>query len=165
MKRILLLLSISLIVWASCKKKAPIFPIEPQIYYNSITPTLIDFFKDTGAVIKISVRFNDGDGDIGQDASEMTNSIYLKDSRDTTSADTTFGYPFPYISKAQRPDNGSLEGNFEVDLKMTTYIPTYVDSLHLALGADTVIYKIYIKDVAGHKSNVITTDPIIVKFK
>jgi len=162
MKRILFLLTIAVIVWASCSKKPyNYYPIEPQIYYKSVQPNLIDF-NDTTAAVQVTFTFNDGDGDLGTDETTSTNAIYFKDSRDTSAADTTFGYPFPYISSDKRPKNGSLEGNVVVTLNRAYF--SVLDSLHLALRGDTLHYNIYIKDNAGHKSNVITTDPIYIKF-
>lgn len=162
MKRILFLLFISIIIWASCTKKAyNYYPVEPQIYYKSLTPNAIDF-NDTNAAVNITFTFNDGDGDLGYDETETAHNIYLKDSRDTTSADTTFGYPFPYIADNMRPKNGSLQGNVVVTLQRPYFSPR--DSLHFALHGDTLFYKIYVQDKAGHKSNVITTDPIYIKY-
>lgn len=162
MKRILFLLLISVIIGASCgKKPSNDFPVEPQIYYNGLTPATIDA-SDTNAALQIKFSFNDGDGDLGYDQTQMVHNIYLKDSRDTSAADTTFGYPFPYISDNMRPKNGSLQGNVVITLQRPYFLIS--DSLHFALGGDTMFYKIYVQDSAGHKSNVITTDKIYIKL-
>lgn len=162
MKRILFFLTIATILWASCAKKANNnFPIEPQIYYKSVDPNIIDF-NDTTSAVNITFTFNDGDGDLGTDQTNTQQQIFLKDSRDTTSGDSTFGYPFPYVDPSMRPKNGSLQGNVVVRLGRQYF--SVIDSLHIALRKDTLHYKMYVIDDSGHKSNVIETDPIYIQF-
>lgn len=159
MKRILFLLIAALAIVISCNKKASdYFPIEPQIYYKSLNKNTIDptALEDT---LKITLEFTDGDGDLGTDQEEKTMSIFLKDSRDTTSL---IKYPFPYISPNMRPTNGSLQGSININLGPENF--SIKDSLHLALRADTLTFKIYVIDNAGHVSDTVQTDPIYLKF-
>jgi hypothetical protein len=159
--KIFLLLSL-IALFASCVKKPGSYPPEPQIYYLSTRPNLVNF-KDTSSGVKIELKFTDGDGDIGRDPKQETQSIYLRDSRDTsTSVDYTFQYPFPFIDENMRPKDGGLEGFITVSLGRQYF--SVSDSLHLALGKDTMHWDIYIKDEAGHKSNVISTDPIYIEL-
>jgi len=164
MKRLLFLILASVMIIAACQKKPyNYYPPEPQIYYKGIKPNRVNF-ADTAGYIQVILEFNDGDGDLGTDPQQLKNRIYVKDSRDTTAGDSTFTYPFPYIAANMRPDNGSLEGSIYINLGREYFARIPIDSLHLALGMDTLTYNVYIKDDAGHKSNVITTDPIYLEF-
>jgi hypothetical protein len=163
MKKILLLLTVLLVITGSCSKKpSDYYSIVPQIYYKSVTPNTINE-RDTTSAVQIQFEFTDGDGDLGYDQQDTVHNIYFKDSRDTAAADFTFNYPFPYVASNMRPKNGSLQGNVVANLTYS-YFSINLDSLHVALGGDTLTFKIYIIDKAGHKSNVITTDPIYVKL-
>lgn len=159
--KIFLLLSL-VVLFAACVKKPGSYPPEPQIYYQTTRPNLVNL-EDTSTGVKIELKFTDGDGDIGRDPNQELQSIYLRDSRDTsTSVDYTFQYPFPFIDENMRPDDGGLEGFITISLGRQYFSVT--DSLHLALGKDTMHWDIYIKDEAGHKSNVVSTDPIYIEF-
>jgi len=161
MKRILVLSIIALLAITACDKKpSDYFPVEPQIYYKSINKNIIDptALEDT---LKISLEFTDGDGDLGTDAQEQTLSIFLKDSRDT-SASSVIKYPFPYIPPYMRPKNGSLQGSININLGSENF--SIKDSLHLALRADTLFFRIYVMDNAGHVSDTVNTDTIYLKF-
>jgi len=149
-------------IWSlySWKKETNHFPPEPQIYYQSTTPNHINVF-DTAAYVRILFRFTDGDGDIGNDSQEADSSIFIKDSRDTASLEYTYTYPFPYLNPSIRP-KGGLEGSVTLNLNAAYFSPR--DSLHLALGADTMVWSIYFKDKAGHKSNVIRSDTVYIKY-
>lgn len=104
--------------------------------------------------VLIVFNFQDGDGDISNDTGS---GIYLKDMRfDTAPFIRT---PFPKITPAtiEDPTKG-LTGT-------CTFYPDpptqRLDSLHSI--SDTLVYQLYITDRAGHKSNVLTTRPLIMK--
>jgi len=161
MKRLFFLLPACFIFAYSCKKdKGKQFPPEPQIYYQSTTPDKVNV-RDTASMTTVVFRFTDGDGDIGQSTSDTVYSIFIRDSRDTTSSDSTYAFPFPYIASEIRP-NGGLEGLVSLNIGRQYY--RVWDSLHTALLKDTMTWSIYIKDEAGNKSNVITTDTIYVQY-
>jgi hypothetical protein len=162
MKSKIVLLLCLIAFFASCVKKPGSYPPEPQIYHLSTRPNVLNL-EDTVSAVKIELKFNDGDGDIGLDPDQKKQSIYLRDSRDTsTDKDYTFQYPFPYIPDNMRPSSGGLEGFITVSLGKDYFSVT--DSLHLALRKDTMHWNIYIMDDAGHKSNVASSDPIYLEF-
>lgn len=161
--KIFLLLSL-IALFASCVKKPGSYPPEPQIYYQSTRPNIVNV-EDTSVSVKIELKFTDGDGDIGRDQKQEVQSVFIRDSRDTnTSIDYTFPQPFPYIGDEMRPKDGGLEGFITLSLSKAFFLAIQPDSLHLALGKDTMHWDIYIKDEAGHKSNVVSTDPIYIEF-
>jgi hypothetical protein len=160
MKKLLLFFPVFVLAGISCKKKGNEFPPEPAITYISTLPHEIHIF-DTTALIQIKFHFTDGDGDLGLDPSELKLGIFLKDSRDTTTRDSTVGYPFPYIAPSMR-QKGGLQGTVSVNLTRE-FFP--IDSLHVALGGDTLSWFIYVQDTSGHKSNVIQSDTIYIKYE
>lgn len=155
----ILLATISLLV--ACERK-PIneFPEEPFIEYQHMTHNEINALDST-ANIALYFLFQDGDGDIGRDSEELVPAIFVKDSRDTSSNNFTYEYPFPYIPEAERPQGG-LEGSVTLNFGREYFAPR--DSLHIALRKDTLVYFIYIKDEAGNESNLIMSDTIYVSF-
>ena len=145
----------------SCQKDPDQYPIEPQIYYQSTTPRTMSF-EDTSASIRIELKFTDGDGDIAQDPNDAEISLYMKDSRDTSSKLFNHAFPIPYVPESNRPSKGGLEGGITLNLGKQYFNVT--DSLHIALKRDTLQFMIYIQDRAGHKSNLVTTDAIFIQL-
>ncbi|MFT4060789.1 MAG: hypothetical protein QM642_00370 [Edaphocola sp.] len=159
--KILSAISIMLLLVAAyaCTKKPHEYPDEPEISLYWVDPLSISL-KDTSAKVHITFKFTDGDGNIAWEESKQA--IFLKSSKDTSSADYTYSYPFPVVSAAQRPSEGGLEGFATVNLGKE-YFPI-TDSLHIALGQDTFQYRIYVMDDDSNKSNVINTGNIYVSF-
>lgn len=144
------------IAMVSCKKTNPNYPDEPQIYYTGISSKKVSFF-DTNLVFNIGVRFEDGDGDLGLVENDST--VYLLDYRSDTLYQR-YAYPFPVIGDAYRR-NKWLEGSFAISLSSAYFIPR-LDSVHFAERKDTMVFRIYIEDTSGNKSNIITTDTIYI---
>jgi hypothetical protein len=161
MKKIIVLTAACFCFLFSCKKdKGKQFPPEPQIYYQSTTPNTVNFL-DTTSMTTVTFRFTDGDGDIGMDKSDTLKSIFIRDSRDTTAGDSSYAFPFPYLADNIRPEGG-LEGNVTLHIGRQYY--RVWDSAHTAARKDTMVWSIFIKDMAGHKSNVITSDTIYIQY-
>lgn len=160
MKNFLLILFILFFGLASCNKNESEYPKEPQIYYLNTNPDKIRV-SDPNQFISIQFRFTDGDQDIANNPDETDSTIFLRDSRDTSTLLYTYVYPMPYISPDLRP-NGGLEGMVTLHLSNAYFSPR--DSLHLALGKDTMVWLIYIKDNAGNKSNTIKSDTIYLNY-
>ncbi len=142
----------------ACNKQPGEFPPEPQIYYQSTKPNLIDLMGEQEAV-NIIFSFTDGDGNIANDASEVEPAIFIRRTRDTLAE--PFPFPMPYIPQNIRPENGGVEGRVVINLGKEYFS---LDSLHAALGGDTLTFDIYIQDELGNRSNVITTDSVVVTF-
>lgn len=160
-RQIFLLLGLLVLLISSCTKEPKDYPPEPQIYYQTMTPKQVDL-NDTNTKVIIELKFTDGDGNIGNSEGMTEQSIFLKDSRDTSSQTYTYQYPFPYIPPYMRPSNGGLEGFIAINLGKQYFSIT--DSLHLALRKDTLYYTIYVEDEAKNRSNLITTDTVYIQF-
>lgn len=157
--KLLLLLLLSLTGWQCLD--SPNYPDEPHIEFLSISKDTLDqgIFQEDSLTVRF--RFEDGDGDIGRTDQDPENNIFFIDER-TGTLDNTFGIP-------TLPEDGAgngVEGDVKILLFSTCCI--YSDGSDPCLPnpnspLDTVQYRIYIVDRAGHKSNEILTDPIILR--
>jgi hypothetical protein len=139
---------------------SPNFPIEPRIEFLGLTKDTMRqgiFQEDSLTVV---FTFQDGDGDIGRTDQEPDNNVFFIDER-TGSLDNTFAIP---AIPEEGAGNG-VEGEVRILLFSTCCI--YPDGsdpclVNAQFPLDTVVYRIYITDRAGHKSNEILTAPIIL---
>ena len=109
----------------------------------------------------LNISFTDGDGDLGGNGKDNDSlNIFLLDKR---SNQITERFRSPYIPE-QGTRNG-ISGDMRILLFTTccNVIPPCEKSLSKPI--DTLIYEIYIKDRAGHKSNVIQAEPIFLQCK
>lgn len=140
---------------------APNFPDEPRIQFISLSKDTLQqgiFMQDS---LTVRFHFEDGDGDIGRGDQEPENNIFFIDER-TGTLDNTFAIP---AIPSEGAGNG-VEGEVKIVLFSTCCI--YNDGTdpcmpHPSIAFDTVQYRIYIKDRAGHQSNEILTTPIILR--
>ena len=139
---------------------APNYPIEPRIELVGMSKDTIKqgiFQQDSLTVI---FRFEDGDGDLGRTDQETENNVFFIDER-TGTLDNTFAIP----EIPQEGAGNGVEGEVRILLFSTCCIyPDGSDpcTINSQYPLDTVRYRIYIKDRAGHKSNEIFTDPIVL---
>ncbi len=139
---------------------SPNFPDTPHIEFLSVSKDTLDqgIFQQDSLIVRF--RFEDGDGDIGRTDQEPDNNVFFIDER-TGTLDNTFGIP---AIPPEGAGNG-VEGEVRIVLFSTCCIyPDGADpcSVNAQYPLDTVIYRIYMKDRAGHTSNEITTTPIIL---
>lgn len=139
----------------------PNYPDEPYIEFLSVSKDTLRqgiFMEDS---LQVRFSFQDGDGDIGRDDQSPENNVFFIDER-TGTLDNTFGIP----SIPQEGAANGVEGEVRIVLFSTCCI--YNDGQdpctpNPSSPYDTVQYRIYIMDKAGHKSNEILTTPIILK--
>ncbi len=139
----------------------PDFPDVPHIEFLSVSRDTLQqgIFQQDSLIVRF--KFQDGDGDIGRTDQEPDNNVFFIDER-TGSLDNTFGIP-------EIPDEGAgngVEGEVRILLFSTCCIyPDGSDPCipNTQFPFDTVIYRIYMTDRAGHKSNEILTSPIILR--
>ncbi|MBK9984256.1 MAG: hypothetical protein IPP15_18105 [Saprospiraceae bacterium] len=144
---------------------SPNFPDTPVIKFISLSKDSLNqgVFQEDSLIVKFS--FTDGDGDIGRTDKDSTNDIFFIDLR-TGTQDNTFGIP----EIPQEGAGNGVEGVVKIVL-FTTCCIYPKDSINPAdpcrpnpnIPFDTLQYRIYIKDNAGHKSNEILTAPIILR--
>lgn len=138
----------------------PNYPDEPYIEFLSVSKDTLRqgiFMEDS---LQVRFSFQDGDGDLGRDDQSPENNVFFIDER-TGTLDNTFGIP----SIPQEGAANGVEGEVRIVLFSTCCI--YNDGQdpctpNPSIPYDTVQYRIYIMDKAGHKSNEILTTPIIL---
>lgn len=141
---------------------APDYPIIPAIEYKGINKNIIDQGRVRDDSLMIQISFTDGDGDIG-DATNKAN-IFLIDDRDGK----MITYSMPLIP--QKGVTNGVSGTitilhttlFNVCCYYTNADPCSVPNTFVT---DTVTYSLYIEDRAGHLSNTIKLQPIIINCK
>jgi len=146
--------------------KPPDYSDIPEIGFVSFSKGTLnqgEGFQDTTF---LTISFTDGDGDIGGDT---FNSIFFVDTR-LDEFNDFLKYEAPII-----PEQGTGNGiSGEMRIQVFTTCCIHPDSMFANLGCnapfqstgvnfDTLVYDIYIKDRAGNKSNVIQTDPLILR--
>ncbi len=156
----------------SCKKN-PIYSTTPALEFAQ-------FSKDTinqGDSLLITVKFKDGDGDLGFSYSSPnpcdlcrldtstsclyhpTWSLFLLDKRDSC---LEF-FQMPFIEN--NPQNPSVEGQIDIEkYNMCCKKKSTIACTSLGAGIyDTAYYYVILKDRAGHFSNSLELPPIIVR--
>lgn len=106
----------------------------------------------------ITIHFTDGDGDIGTE--EGTFDLFITDTRDNFMPPA---YRLPKVPE-QGTGNG-ISGEISFVLFTTCcFFPDGQDpcTVNPTYPTDTISYLIYIRDRAGHTSNMIETPPIVL---
>jgi len=143
--------------------ESPNFPIEPRIEFIGMTQDTLkqgNFQQDSLIVV---FKFEDGDGDIGRTDQEPENNVFFIDER-TGTLDNTFGIP----EIPQEGAGNGVEGEIRILLFSTCCIyPDGSDpcTINENFPVDSLRYRIYIKDRAGHVSNEIVTPTITLLCK
>jgi hypothetical protein len=142
MKKYFLLICIVALLYA-CKKDKKIYSDVPEINLISVSSTSVA----EGDPVTFVISYVDGDGDLGENTANVYN-LFLTDTR--------VNVTYKYRIKQLAPDNANIiiKGNLDV-LLGSTAITDSSDS-------QSVIYKMYVVDRAGHQSNTITCSPITI---
>ena len=136
----------------------PNYPIEPVLTYAGVSDNVILQSSTGQDTIEIYIDFTDGDGDIGQNNGNSR--IYLIDSR--------LGMIQDSFSTPNIPEQGTKNG---VDGRITLlYLSTcclFPDgtppcSVNEDFPTDSLRLSIYMVDEAGHESNIVETEDIIL---
>jgi hypothetical protein len=151
--------------------KPPDYPDEPVIEFISVTPNFIlqrPFFRSPDTVYTdLTFSYTDGDGDLGFDDTTVSLVIY-----DLRTPNLSKDYRLPMVDP-NGAGNG-ISGEITVRVPVSCCIPDPVDGILLPPCdtnsisnqlLDTLIYSIQIKDRSGNWSNLIQSDPIILRCR
>jgi hypothetical protein len=156
-------LSVFCVTAFQCEKPEE-YPIEPAVTFNSLVKfTNGSTGKDTAALLAFS--FTDGDGDIGLNESDTTppfnpgseyyNNLFMKYFEKKNNIWTEVVLPLPYNFRVPyitpTGSNKALSGDIYIDL----FLPPSKTNLPIR-------FELYFVDRALQKSNVITTDELVV---
>lgn len=129
---------------------SPVFPLEPEISFVSITPEQTTQF--TADEIQLTIHYQDGDGDLGYEGTEKINNLYITDTRAffATNPARTTAYSIPSLTPDTRKP--SIQGDITISIMTPPAEP----------NEELLVYEVYLVDRAGNISNVIQTTPITV---
>lgn len=147
--------------------KPPDYPDEPVLTFSSLSKNFqLQSSLDAGDTLRVTLGFTDGDGDLGFD--ENGRDISVIDTRDGSG--DTLSLP---LVEYQGAGNG-ISGEIYIQIPPTCCIPPPINGIPLPpcnpsvapdFLRDTVVYKIQIRDRAGHVSNALTLPPITLICK
>ena len=159
MKRQLVALTVlAVFLFAACKKKSNSMSPIPAIGFLSMTPDSLKAASGEDSVF-ITFHLTDGDADLGNNPSGTNKDVFFIDSRDTSTV--FYSSFFPNIPGEIKDPTVGIEGTCTVFIN-SAFLMSRPDSIHQTLG-DTLHFIIYIKDVAGHESNRITTPNLYLR--
>ena len=147
-------------LWFSCASP-PDYPIEPFIEYVGMTKDTLKRGAMQEDTTFVTFSFTDGDGDIGN-----------KDTLDLFVTDTRTGVLENQFRVPVVPELGAANGiKGEITFRLFTTCCIFPPQLGLdpcngedpSFKYDQVVYEIYLRDRAGHKSNTILTDPVFIR--
>jgi len=137
----------------SCSE-APDLTDEPQIEFVSMSRNILPQGTSGDEFSQITLRFSDGDGDLGD---EDKLNLFFVDMRD--SFETEFGIPFI-------PEEGAGNGiTGEISVRLPTSCCIFPNEQppctpSTEFPTDTVVYEVYLIDRAENASNRISLPPI-----
>ena len=173
------------LAFLSCEKP-PDYGLTPYIKFDNIVKTLVNDSSTQSFEEKviISVKFQDGDGDLGVSTNDVSNIKYRAYSDTSVSQNGDTSYKFiNYRAKIFRKEAGQyipgktiirLGGTFSELIKYSEIGPIdgvldygFGFSFEEAQGLgykrnDTIRFEVYLIDRALHISNTITTDSIVM---
>ncbi|RYG98490.1 MAG: hypothetical protein EON58_06995 [Alphaproteobacteria bacterium] len=135
------------IIFSSCGKDK--FTTEPQVRLKQVTNTRVAFTDGPEVQPRIIFEVTDGDGDLGLTDTSAAR-IYVKNL--LTNKEDSFN--FPTLDRVAQKD-------FKAEVEVGLYSLLGGTSL-VRPRTDTLVFELYVRDLARHKSNVIVTssDPV-----
>ena len=151
------LLLLSSVALAGCSGQEILFPIEPKIEFVSVTPQKIR----EGEVFNITIKFQDGDGDLGDDSNQSENRTFMIiDNRPDINLYLPQGVDSTYASgflPNLTPDTRSPSIQGTITMRMEGIFVANPN-----FEKETFTYSIYIIDRKGHQSNTVRTSEITI---
>lgn len=153
---------------AACTTK-PNFPLEPRIEFVSISKNTVN----QGDTLSISLKFEDGDGNLGKDPGLSANcgsNVCEFDSDTTCFKDPFFGAFLIDMRDScfARTNLPNFEPNGKIKAVSGELI-LITPPLFCKLGScatcteDTLVYQVIVKDLVQNYSNAVFTDTIYIK--
>lgn len=144
-----LFIPLALLLLTACDD-SPVFPLEPEIQFLSITPSVATQY--TADEIELTFHYQDGDGDLGYEG-DPTKNLFIEDRRAAYAADSARFTSYSFESLTPQTRKPSIQGEIKVLLTTPPYEAT----------EEPLVFGVYIVDRAGNRSNVIETTPIEIR--
>ncbi|MCX7606700.1 MAG: hypothetical protein N2170_05480, partial [Bacteroidia bacterium] len=139
------------LTFLGCPREPIVFPVEPQIELMKVTPKEVSEFNS----IQISLRYRDGDGDLGGQP-DGNPDLILRDLRDSSQFPSGYdGFLRYSMPKFYEGPPQSIQGTIDVT------VPG-IARLDPRNPKEPVTFEIYVFDRAGHKSNTVRTDTCLL---
>jgi len=130
----------------SCGKDK--FNSVPEIKFTSISPNVISNSSFPGQ-IDLTFQLKDAEGDFGVGGGQDSSFVYVKN---ITTSQELDSFKFPVLNGISRKNlDVEVTANILRDAKPSNIPAPYTDTLY---------FEIYVKDNAGHKSNVEQAGPL-----
>lgn len=144
----------------ACYKK-PVYPVVPTLKFERFDkPNEVFTLGETGNLV---LSFTDGDGDLGKlNNQDSSSRVIYRNQRDTSFFSTDNFYVIPVIPK--KGTTNAIDGTIEIKLSTALFNTYEAYFVSKGISVDTFTFKMYITDRANHKSNVITTPPVVVRM-
>jgi len=137
---------------ASCSKTSEVGNHPPQITFISVTPQEFSITKKDS--VSIAFRIDDKDGDVGSEDDNSPTNLFIK------LGEGDFGEAkLPVIPKEYRNPETGFHGTTVVKIPA---VRLSLDSLHAQTG-DTLNFQLFILDIAGNRSDTITTPEVYLR--
>lgn len=105
---------------------------------------------------KITIHFQDGDGDIGY-LNDPLNNLWVVDTRtDVPDSLRSVGFSIPSLTPETK--NPSIQGEIEISL----LTPPSIKFFNPNSNETEVIFDVYLVDRKGNRSNTVQTDPVTI---
>ncbi|MCS6789724.1 MAG: hypothetical protein NZ580_01900 [Bacteroidia bacterium] len=135
----------------SCKRENIVFSREPFVEFVSASPNRVS----EGGNIEITIRYRDGDGDLGG-RSDNAPDLFLIDLRDSTLFPTGYDGILRYnMPRFYEGPEQSIQGTI-------TLTVSGVVRLNPALSAEELRFEIYVRDRRDQESNRVRTTPVYI---
>jgi len=141
---------------------APDYPSTPEIEFISFSNLVMDQAPLNSDTTILSIKFTDGDGDIGFEQGMLGENIFIVDNRTNEVFDR-------FRAPAIPPEgaNNGVSGEINMVLLNTCCVFPPQDSIPVCESPEQyptneLTFTVYIVDRAGNKSNEIITPPITI---
>jgi hypothetical protein len=164
MKWLVAILVLCVAALYSCSKD-PVGAKVPKITFAGISSQV---HAGSAEFINLSLKFEDGDADIGNGDPTGPCGIYILEKRlgFYTEPFSTINAPYaiPKIEDEFKDPAKGLTGSLLAQIPAAFFTIRSVDSpyYHIDQDHDTLQFEVYIKDIAGNESNHITTSDVIL---
>jgi len=135
----------ALLSWSCSDEGVALSPV-PELTFVSISPDTVEAFSE---VVTVTVSYLDGDGDLGENDSEVKN-LFVTDNRNQV----TFEFRVPQLA----PDNANVAITGELPIEINT-----VGIIDDEADFESVTFSIWTVDRAGNESNMVESAPIFVR--
>ena len=148
-----ILLPFCLLLFVTACSTGQVFPDEPSIEFVSISEGPVQQLTEE---FTITIHFQDGDGDLGDDNEEVNN-LFV---RHTIPGLDTVPYDFKIPNLTPDTKNPSIQGDINIQVAappLSSILPGNPD-----IDEEYAVFRVWLMDRAGNVSNEILTDPILI---